>query len=190
MAAAKSAEIADADRALFIIDNRNYFAHITLYNLELPPGQTAMVEYRLKEAVGGQGDMICRFQEIATDESGGIFVALNKSPEIAALSDIVVNTLNPLREDHIRDKYLDPTYQKKLDKKQIDYIYQYGFWRLKEFFAPHITLAAVEPPDQAKAAAHKIIWPISDFTCSTIGIFKSGPHGTCTELVGKVVLNG
>jgi len=190
LACALSEQIAQADRTFFILDNRNYFPHISLYAPEFPAGMENKIEYALGEIVEKHGAIACQFDKASGAADGGVYINLKANEEIKKLCADVVAALNQIREGHIRKRYADAEYQSKRSDKQISYINKHGFWRINEFFEPHIMLSVVEPGDQAKAIAGKIIWPIKEFTCSSIGMFSTGQWGTCTKLIRKISLNG
>ncbi len=101
----------------------------------------------------------------------------------------MLSKISPLRKNHLREKFKDPKYLHKLDAAEKKNIAEYGYPYVKNLYSPHITLTALS--EQEKRATTDSIQNIKlkDFTCSKIGIFYMGDHGTCTKLIKEFSLS-
>lgn len=95
--------------------------------------------------------------------------------------------LNPLREGHYEKKYDDPDYRAKIGEEQKKNIEEYGYPRTMNLYSPHLTITRLKEASVAGQAASELQWDL-DFTVDTIGVYKMGANGTCTDLVKEFKL--
>ncbi len=58
------------------------------------------------------------------------------SPELINIHNLIVDKLAPIVRGNFNQKYLD----QKLSEKELFYLRNYGYHRIKEFFQPHLTI--------------------------------------------------
>lgn len=177
-----SEEINKKADAYFILDGRNFFPHLTLYSPEYP-------ERNLNEVLATISDIAKQSPSFTTSKSslsshlGYIDVAFDKSQEWVQLHELVMNALNPLRENHLREKYKHPEELAKYSKDQQEYIQKYGYAEVLTTFRPHLTLSRLKDEAIAKEIAAGLHFPIESFRIDTIAAYTMGDYGTCIKLI-------
>lgn len=140
---------------------------------------------RLAEVAARNPAILLRAQRLATNEYGMVEVFYGKPPQITALQEDELNTLDPLR-DGLRE--FDPVGRSISDRMRTATgelarnFERYGYDEIGSYFNPHITLARLidpnvqpEPPDLAKF----------DGTFERLALYRMGDHGTCVERIAE-----
>jgi len=175
---------------LFHIDNRDYFAHLTLYSPEYPSKNLAQVSREVEKISRDLSPITLNFQDLFT---GWGFVGLDytKDRTVDSLHHRVLNALNPLRDGHLREKYAAGLKQNKYPSQEANYIRQYGYPNILSNFHPHITLGKFSGEDlaiRAKELFDTALIP-TYITFSQLAVSEMGPYGTCTKILSKFSLH-
>jgi len=169
---------------IFHIDDKNYFAHITVYSPEFSkkniPKIIETVEKMSKET-GKLGLSIVRF----SGEDGSVIIELEKTSRMKKIHETVVGALNHFRNGKIREKYLNRIKEKKYGKEQVEMIEKYGYPNVLKLYRPHLTLGRLISQE---VAARVVANLNSSNTLKAIeivkmGISEMGSNGTCTNII-------
>jgi|SRR5579872_1234300 len=182
-----SRQIASENDAYFILNQRDYLGHITIYSPEYAEEQTDNVIKALEELSKSFQPINFKFLKLASRQ-GYIGIEYKRTSEIQDVHEKLVNTLNPLRQGLVRDKYKNQDYKMNFSKEQIDNIEQYGYPDAMKLYKPHLTITRLKNEDVAKTITTGLNQNFEDFTVNKIGIYKMGEHGTATALISGVNL--
>lgn len=169
---------------LFVLNERLYSTHVSLYMMELPLKNLSEVRKVLKDIASNQ--KVFKLNPLLWHQSlnGYIDVEYKKTTPLANLQRKIIGELNPLREGLLRQK--DITRLKTAKGLEKQNIQKYGFRSVGRKFEPHLTLTklkAYKPEATPRISSKRM-----SFSATEIGIFYLGEHGTCKKLVAKYKL--
>lgn len=171
---------------LFVLNERLYSSHITLYMMELPLENLSAAKHILKEIAASRRSFMLNPLTWNQSRDGYIDVEYRKDKSLSNLQKIVIRRINPLRNGLLREKDIERLkLTSGLEKKNIQ---TYGFRSVGANFKPHLTLTKLKA---YKAEANpRINSRRMSFKAREIGIFYLGEHGSCRKLVAKYRLGG
>ncbi len=185
-AIAISKEIANSQDVHFQLDGISIIPHVTLYSPEYPSKNLDKILSVIKDI--SEKTQSLHVKPLRIDQCDGyIGVELEPSDQIINLHNKIVDSLNPLREDHYRDSYMTLV-ESNLQDERTQNIRDFGHPTVKGRYRPHLTLIRLKDEQEAEEVRSKIEWPMEPFQIDTLGVFKMGSHGTCTELIKKFQL--
>lgn len=179
-----SMEIGDKEESCFVIDNQNFYPHITIYGVEFPAHNLERVLSDVEELAKNLLAIQFKFKKVATEE-GYIGIECEGTEEIANTQKAIIEKLNSLREGHIREK--DRKQNMELSERDRN-IQKYGHPDIMSLYKPHVTIIRLQDKQVAQRVAAEIKWPTKEFTLDRIGAFRMGPNGTCVELIKEFKL--
>jgi 2'-5' RNA ligase len=182
-----SREINRKSEAYFVLDNENYFPHITVYSPEYPARNLEKVLAIAEEIAKNFSAPKFVFRGVKAGQ-GFVTLGFDYSEEIKIIHETLVEKLNPLRENHIREKYTD-SYMMKFSEEKKENINKYGYPNSMAFYKPHMTLARLKDEGLAEKIAGAIDWPAKEFKVEKLGVYEMGNHGTCVKLVKEFVFS-
>ena len=180
-----SAKIANQEDAYFVVDNSNFFAHITIYGPEYP-------KHNENEVLEIVGNLVKDFLPIKLVpmgfqvEAGYLGVEFFYSDEISKIHTTIVEGLNVLRKDHLREKYAN---DKNIPPEKMQNIKKYGQANLLDLYKPYVTITRLKDFDRAEKIAGEMEIPFEEFIVDKICAYKMGEHGTCVELMKEFSIN-
>lgn len=181
-----SKEISKKEDVYFVIDNQNIYPHITIYSPEYPKHN----ENKILESIGelAKSFLPVKFlcKEIETSQ-GYLGIAAEYLDEIRKIHEAIVEKLNPLREGHLREKYLN-AYNMKFSEEKMKNIQKYGYADSMSFYNPHMTITRLKDECVAEKIAKEINIPFSEFVIDEIGAYRMGEDGTCIGLIKEFKL--
>ena len=187
-----SKEIAQGNHTHFVFDGENYHPHITLYSPEYPAKNFDEVMKTVESVSKNYTPIFCRVLGFAGSQ-GYIGLKIDMTNEVRKLHEELVTKLNPLREGHVREKYL-ADYQMNFSEEKKENIKKYGYPNSMSLYHPHLTVVCLQDEEKAAEIQKKLKPPVGDFIVSKLGVYKMGSHGTCKKLImafdlaaGKVV---
>ncbi|MEK7173374.1 MAG: 2'-5' RNA ligase family protein [Patescibacteria group bacterium] len=163
--------------SLFVLDNKNYFPHISLYMTEFPLENIKEISKNLKQLASETKPFIIESTGYKQDNDGYIYVSYQISLKIKKLQTDIVKLLNPLRRGLIRKNDKLRIRLGKYSKAQQKNVQLYGYRGVGNEFNPHLTFAKLETFD--KTALSLIPKYDFSFEASKIGLFYLGDYGTC-----------
>jgi hypothetical protein len=169
----------------FILDNEIYHPHLTVYSPEFPSKNVDKIFAAIQFVIEKHQPLTCQPIKI-NSHYGFIDVEIELSKQIRDFHEEIVKTLNPLRENYLKDKYsqLDNnnhSYSPELVKN----IKEYGHPRVLKTYRPHLTLTHLPDEQQALKVAKSLDWDMYPFIIGQVGVFTMGTLGTCRELLKK-----
>lgn len=182
-----SQKIGQKEAAEFILDGRNFFPHFTLYSPEYPLSQVNEVIKKVESLASRLYPVEMKFIGLKSNQ-GFITLDFILTPPLKKMHETIVEILNPLRENHHKEKYDAPDYQMKLSEEQKNNIIKYGYADAMSLYQPHLSIIRLKDEKIAGEIIKNIVWPEKEFTIDTLAIYKMGEHGTCVELVAEFKL--
>ncbi len=164
----------------FVLDGIQLYPHITIYPPEYPEENIPRVLETVEKLSGSLSLIKFRFKNL---DSGQRYLGLafEYSDAIQQTHEKIVNTLNPLRQGHVRDKYAE--YHMEFSPDQLQNIEKYGYPDAMNLYNPHLTITRLKDENKTEEIISTINWDIPEFVVDKIGVYKSGEHGTCRELI-------
>jgi hypothetical protein len=165
---------------LFILDNMEFFPHVSLYMTQLKVADVDMAG-ELLAAIAAQTRVIHAIAVRYAQEEGFIDAEYVRSPQLVALQERVLTAINPIR-DGLREKD-----QRRLERAKgvaRTNLEQYGYRGVGELFRPHLTFTRF---DAKYAIDTRSLPDPSAFNGPFVGLglFTMGDHGTCTKKLGE-----
>ena len=170
---------------VFVLDNRRFYPHVTLYMTEFPVKNLGRITQALYRIAANTPPFHIRCMRYKQHE-GYIDVRFQKSRGILHLHRKVVRALNPLREGFIRRK--DSVRSRQLSEQKQRNLRQYGYDSVHAAFSPHLTFSKIR---KGPAIVLRSL-PGHDFSfrAERITLFGSGAYGTCRKLISQFKLSG
>jgi len=165
--------------ALFVLDGKNYFPHITLYMTEFPLKNVVKVRKLLKQFAVKTKPFEISSSKYRQNTDGYIDVDYKKSKNINELQKKIIKLLNPLREGQMRQK--DKARISEMTKAEQKNLKLYGYRGVGAKFFPHLTFSKLEKFD--KSALSGVDKSNFSFRVDKIGFFYLGDYGTCRKLI-------
>jgi 2'-5' RNA ligase len=174
--------------ALFILDNKTLFPHITIYLAEFPQKNFSKIIRAVSNVVMNQKPFTLSFKSFKT-EYGYINITLEKTETLRSIHENIVRNINTFREGHLREKYrASSLFLNQFSDKERSYIIQYGFPYLMDLYRPHLTVSYFEDHKIAEKISKKLSWENKTCTVDKISIYTVGEHGTCIGVVKEIPL--
>ncbi len=165
--------------SLYVLDDKNYFPHITLYMAAFPLKNIRKVKELLKQFAPKIKSFKITSSKYRQNIDGYIDVVYKKSKNINELQKKIINLLNPLREGQMIEN--DEVQISEMTKAEQNNLKFYGFRRIGGHFFPHLTFSKLEKFD--KSALSYIDKLNFSFKVNKIGFFYLGDYGTCRKLI-------
>lgn len=176
-----------AGEEVFHVDDKNYFAHLSLYFLEIAVEDIPALLRALEEMAGEFNRFKVRVSQIYAVE-GSIALDLEKNEVLEKIEAMVVKNLNKFRQGKIRDKYLERIKEGYYSPQQTKLIEEYGCPDILELYAPHITLGRLVSPELAERIAKELNLP-KEIEIISLAVSEMGAHGTCINIINKFNLS-
>lgn len=114
---------------------RSHFApHITLFLCPLPKDKMGEMADLLRAKISFEPIVVSFGQAYA---EGDRYISLPfDNGEVVKLHDNLLELIKPITKGNYNKKYLDYG----LSKREKEYLEEYGYHRIKEFFKPHLTI--------------------------------------------------
>lgn len=174
--------------SLFTLDNEHYFAHASLYMLQMDSAN--------------QDDCIATLQEIAKQTNvqqlvqngyfyqnrgggkGYVDISFERNSKVDSLQQQVLAAFNPLRAG-MREK--DKRKMADASGVALENLQAYGYPSIGELFRPHITLTKFPADIEPNLS---VLPPETMFTgiFDRIGLFEMGDNGTCVRKIAEARL--
>jgi 2'-5' RNA ligase len=177
-----SRRMAEQTEGYFVLDNKNFFPHITLYSPEFPAHNKTSILKTVAETTKGTTPFTVRVISLRS-HLGYIDVALEASGGIMKLHEKIMRSLNPLRENHLREKYRQEEELSKYPKEQQENILEFGYSEVLTTFTPHLTLTRVTDEGNAEELIKGLEFSIREFTVTQLAAYTMGDNGTCRGII-------
>lgn len=168
----------------FTLDDDKFFAHSSLYMLQLKTEDLERVETILQSIA----DHTSAFNLKATKYGQAeryIDVEYEKSSELVKLQEEVLTALDPIR-DGMREK--DRARMLESNGVARENLERYGYRGIGELFRPHISLTRFK--DDAEINPLEVLPGIAQFNgdFNKLGLFEMGDNGTCIRKIAEFKL--
>lgn len=146
--------------------------HITLYFAKFP-SENLLNIVRALESVEDLPRFDLEIDNELYHKSDQIFLKCSPFEQIYALHMQVLNSLNPYRQNLLRNKYRGNL--QNYSTEQIDMIHQYGYPYVAKLFVPHISVAKISGIDTAlfQKIEQSVKLEKSNFTVEKIQLIQS-----------------
>src|SRR3989344_3393213 len=188
MAIAASQLISRKTPCFFALNNSNFFPHLTLYQIVIPAKNLNLLKSQLESILKKVQPAKFTITDIKA-ANRFIFASFDLNNEIKKTEDLVVDSLNSLREGNTVSEYWSKQYlNANFSDKEEENIKKYGYFLVKDSFDPHITITRVKNFNEAETMIKLIEWSVAEFTSSAIGIYILGDNGTCVKFIDQLAL--
>lgn len=165
--------------SFFVLDQKQFLPHITLYMVELPSEHMAMVKDALKHIASELLPLQMEQTVYRHVYDGYVDVAFAKTPNLMRLQERIIETVNPLREGLLRAT--DRERFDSLPTEEQAQLNKYGFRSIGHMYAPHLTLSRLTQsnPDSINQLTPRAF----SFSATTLALTRIASHGTCPEIL-------
>lgn len=179
-----SKKIATDNKPMFVLDDIGSHPHITIYPPEYPNQEVKNVLSSVEKIANETKQVSAKFS-LPKNLRDFVAIPVRLSTDIMELHKRVINTLNPLRNGHIKEGYEDYA---GFSPEQHNNIQKYGYPYVMTLYNPHLTIIRFEDEETAKSMADSLQWDIDEFTVEKLTVYTMGENGTCKELLGEFPL--
>ena len=170
----------------FVLDGKTRYPHLTLYQLEVPDKNLAIVNKQLSNIF--KSTITAKFDHYFGAQNGFLSWSCLRSRNLFDLHKEIVKSLNPIREglllplEKLKYNFLTDQHYLQIEK--------FGSSGLFEYFHPHITITRLKKGDNYNKALQ--ILPhkkplIVNFKKAALG--KLSIHGTVSEIIAEYNLS-
>ena len=172
------------DEQVFHIDDKKYFAHITIYSPEFSEKNIPKIIEMVEKISGG----ISKFDLPAVGlsaEDKSVIIDFEKTDKVVKIHETVVSALNQFRNGKIQEKYFSRIKEGKYSKEQVEMIQKYGYPNVLKLYRPHLTLGRLTSQEIAEKVARNLSGDneLKAAKIIKIGISEMGSNGTCTDII-------
>jgi 2'-5' RNA ligase len=188
-----ASELSKRGSVHFRIDDKESYSHLTVYKAEFPKRNETKIFRLLRNFVIKQKPFKLTFKNFF-NEWGWVGLDFKKNRDVYSAHKNIVRLLNPSRDGHIRQKYLEEI--KTTDKypgRQREYIMQYGYSQVMTEYHPHLTLVRFIDEKMSRLICEEFNQKnikIADSLVKEIALVKSGEHGSVAKFVQRFKLGG
>ena len=181
-AMAWSRKIAEKYKTDFVLDGKNYYPHITLYQLALSDANSVSLDQQLHSIVSDTKSFQIE-ADIFSTLVGFVFLNFKKSNELFSLHEQIVNSCNPLRDG----ENIPAEVQNLTNPDVPEFIKQsirtYGSALAMKAYLPHISITRLKTFSEADSARMKLANASIIFDVHSIHVANIGPDGTVNEIL-------
>lgn len=178
--ATRVSQLLKEDGGLFMLDDKHYYPHVTLYMTEFPAKNLGRIKQLLQRIASKTRPFSMR-PDVQRLHRGYVDISFRRTREVVQLHSSVVRTLNPLREGLMRSK--DRRRLKGLTLREQRSLRRYGYNRALSGFIPHLTFTKLRKG--SKDVRQRFYLPEFSFKSGRMALFRSAAHGTCRELMAQ-----
>lgn len=171
----------------FVLDDQNYYPHITLYSPEYPSGKEDEICGAISAVARVHKPFEMAFDRFISAPNGGVLANYLSPAAADELRKQIIQVLNPLRGLLIREKYKNYETNESYTPEQKKEISDYGY-PLNQYHFPHITVAHFTDKDRAMKFAESNIEPLPSFMVDRLAVCEMGALGTCTRILKEFPL--
>ena len=168
----------------FVIDNKTFFPHITLYATDYSESKINDLIQRLEELCKKTSKFEVSWKDLHS-RAGYFDIQTDKDKQLSLLQKKVVTLASPFRKQLTLLDRASIKASKDFSLAQKNNILKYGFSDVGSLFRPHMTFCRFKHEEDGQKACSKISWNQKKLRVSEIGLFRSGDHGTCVECVSS-----
>ena len=179
---------------LFYLNKKTNFPHITLYMSQFPIKNIP----KIKEVLKKIASKIKTFELEAINyryntNTNYVDVEFKKTIQINKLQNLIIKSINPLREGLLRKEDEIRILNPDLNQKIKEIINKKGTSSMGKKYFPHITLSRINKSKSKFSLNENInkLPNIQNFNHKLfkIGLFFQGKHGTCSKKIDLFDLN-
>ena len=169
--------------ALFTLDGKKHYPHITVYMTEFPLKNVPEVIIRLKKIFSNVRSFHMKSLEYHQGATGYVDVSFKQARMIARLQKLIVKTLNPLREGLVRKADMKKLHA--LSKRERHNIKRYGYRSIAPNYRPHLTFTRLQKRKWGMDVLADIPQKDFSFIAREMVLLRAGKHGTGREVVKR-----
>lgn len=164
--------------------------HITLYYAEFPAANIKKMLVQLTRILKYEKPLRLIFDRVRHDNE---YLSLDyeRSERIGNLHMRILNTLNPFREGHLRNKYLPGSPELlKLPEINQQITVKWGHPYVADKFIPHITLLKFDTPSKsATIEKGSLKWDLKSLISNQIIVYEQQPQQKPYQIIAKFKLH-
>jgi 2'-5' RNA ligase len=163
----------------FVLGQKKYVPHITLYMTEFPLSNVVRVRKQLRKLSKQNKPLQLSSLGYRQNTDGFVDMRYRKSPRVKDLQNKIIATLNSLRKGLLRGK--DNQRMAEYSKRAKNNVVRFGYRSIGKDYYPHLTLTRLKNTNRSVITKTRKI--SLSFTATKIGLFYLGEHGTCQKKV-------
>lgn len=178
-------EISGLDKTYYILDDKKYLPHITLYNAEYPKEEVDRVYTTIKNFFSDKKSFSLKFLEFRSTK-GWVGMEFVRTVQVYNLHKRIVALLNPLRRNFFSEKHRLELREFTNEKRNNEI--KYGYDGAMSFYRPHLSLLRYKDPKIGEKAArnyNKKAIHVPSSKVAIAAICESGKNGTVVKIIKK-----
>lgn len=165
--------------SLFVLDNKKYFPHLTLYMVELPLKNIPQVKNELLKLSNSFQSFTIQPLGCRHYKEGYTNITYRRSRELNKLQRQVIALIRPWSKNFMKEK--DSFSTDTISKTELKNLTHYGYREVGTTFSPHITFTKLKKfTPSVFSDIEKINF---SFHVKRIGLFYLSKYGTCRKLI-------
>ena len=185
----QSSNLAKISEPYFILDSKNFYPHISIYSIEIPQKNLSKIFNSIEETISTVKPFKLKFNGYEIRD-GYVVLFCDKSLELKKLHRKILDEINPLRDNLIRDKYKDQSVMDKLTAKEKKYAIEYGYPGVLDLYRPHLTLIRYIKDIEIDKVLYVLNskWKLTEIEVNAITVFEMQSSGTCVKILKDFIL--
>lgn len=179
-----SQELSHSFQTKFVLDGQTYHPHATVYQAAYPVKNLEKIKASL-QGIAAQTPRFSLQLDVFSTKVGFVFADIVKTPQLVALHNQVLESLNPLREGELIPQDAAALTSPEVPEAMKQSIREYGYAMAKEAYSPHITITRLENWQDTtivQQAAESLQPQPLQFQVTELVLANIGHDGTCNEI--------
>lgn len=183
-ACAASQQLAQVEQTQFVLDAKQFFPHITLYQAAYPEKSLDTIIAALDKSIGQFNALNITLNSVS-NYNEFIFWNAEISPELRALHEQCIQLLNPLRKGVLSEDNTKALEDPRIGDAEKEAIRECGYLLAHNQFQPHITITKLLSTDGIETAVDALqnhVPNTATSPASRLALTTVGEHGTVNHI--------
>ena len=176
-----SQQIAKQHEVSFVLDGKNFYPHVSLYQAAYPDKNLPRIEKQMAAVAHSSKKFSLRIKGCST-LWGFIFLDAVLNIPLQELHESIVSSLNDLREGMLMDSVKDMLSSSDVSEKMKNSIRAYGSPLAMETYIPHITLCRLKNSAEVEEICASLGNANASFEVDALHVANIGIDGTVNEI--------
>lgn len=175
-----SHKIAKKHKTSFILDGKNFYPHVTLYQAAYPEKNLGHVEKRVAAIAQSEKKFLLEVKG-CSGLLGFVFLDVLLTAPLQKLHTAVVSSLNELREGVLMDSVKSLLVSEDIPEKMKDSIRSYGSPLAMDAYLAHITLCHLQNSEEREVVCASLGKVETSFAVDALHVTNIGIAGTVNK---------
>ncbi len=180
-----SRQLAGSYPTQFVLDQERFFPHITVYQAHFPLKNIPLIEKVLSEVTSQTNPFDIVMGEFSVRFDTFLFWLSQKSKDLQALHEQIVESTNYLRENLILPHLADVTGMSEADRSDMK---NYGALGIGPRYAPHMTITRLSNNKDISNVLAQVERRRAIFRVNELILGNLGDHGTVNGVINTFTL--